>query len=128
MQLKDVMTKDVEVIEADATLADAARVMRDEDIGVLPVLDGQKLIGMITDRDIVIRAVAEGMDPASTLAAEFVTRDVVYGFEDQEIEEAAEIMGKKQIRRLIVLNHEERVVGIVSLGDLAANQASQPGR
>ena len=140
MQIKDVMTRDVEVIEADATVQEAAEVMKREDIGILPVLDGQTLIGTLTDRDIVLRGVAEGRDLRSTRVSEILSREVMYCFEDQEIEEAATLMGDKQIRRLVILDHEQRLAGIVSLGDLAVdspnkkpaadvlNRVSRPGR
>jgi CBS domain-containing protein len=122
MQIKDVMTRDVQVIEADASIYEAAQIMKREDIGMLPVLDGQKLVGTLTDRDIVLRTVAEGRDPLHTAVSEILTRsEVVYCFEDQEIEEAADLMGEKQIRRLVILNHEQRLAGIVSLGDLAVD-------
>ncbi len=121
MLLKDVMTKQVEVIESDATIKEAAEKMKRLDVGPLPVLEGHRLIGMITDRDIAIRAVAEGLDPNVAKVREIVTPDVVYGFEDQDVQEAAKLMGEKQIRRLVVLNKEQRLVGIVSLGDLAVD-------
>jgi CBS domain-containing protein len=125
MQLKDVMSKDVEIANYTDSLVDAARIMRDEDLGSLPVLEGQKLMGMITDRDIVVRAIAEGRDPAKTKVSDIVSREVIYAFEDQEVEEAAELMGKKQIRRLVVLNHEQRLVGIVSLGDIVTDSPNK---
>jgi CBS domain-containing protein len=140
MQIKDIMTRDVEVIEAGASVAEAAEIMKREDIGMLPVLDGQKLIGTVTDRDIVLRSVAEGRDALHTAVSEIVSGEVVYCFEDQSMEEAAELMGRKQIRRLVILNHEQRLAGILSLGDLAVDspdkkpaaealdRVSRPGR
>jgi CBS-domain-containing membrane protein len=88
-------------------------------VGSLPVCHEDRLIGIITDRDMAIRAVADGMDPASTQVEAVMTRGVTCCFDDQEISEAADMMEKKQIRRLVVLNHDNRLVGIVSLGDLA---------
>lgn len=119
MRLGDVMTRDVDVVSADATLAEAAAKMRSRDVGALPVLDGHKLVGMLTDRDITVRATAEGRDPKAVKARDVATPDVVYGFEDQTVEAAAKLMAEKQIRRLVVLSHEQRLVGIVSLGDIA---------
>jgi CBS domain-containing protein len=119
MQLKDVMTRDVRVVDSRTPLREVARLMKDLDVGPVPVLEGHRLVGMVTDRDITVRATAEGKDPNTTPVGEIVTPDVVYGFEDQDVDEAAKLMSEKQIRRLVVLNHEQRLVGIVSLGDIA---------
>jgi CBS domain-containing protein len=119
MLLRDVMTPHVEVIHPDATLTEAARKMKALDVGPVPICDGDRLQGMITDRDITIRATAEGRDPNTTRVREVMTPDIVYCFEDQDVREAAQIMEERQIRRLVVLNREKRLVGIVSLGDLA---------
>jgi CBS domain-containing protein len=119
MQVKDVMTKGVEVIRPDDTLQDAARMMKLLDIGPLPVCDGEKVVGMLTDRDITIRATAEGLDPKQTRVRDAMSTDVATVTEDQDIKEAAELMQSKQIRRLLVLNLDKRLVGMLSLGDLA---------
>ena len=119
MQIKDVMTRGVEVVRPDETLQQAARKMKSIDVGPLPVCDGERLVGMITDRDIIVRATAEGRDPKTTPVKEAMTPGVVYVFEDQDIEEAALLMRQRQIRRLVVLDHNKRLVGILSLGDLA---------
>ena len=88
-------------------------------MGVLPVCNGDRLVGMLTDRDVTIRVVADGRDPKTTTVEQAMTRQVVYCFEDQDIEEAERVMEKHQIRRLPVLDRDKRIVGIVSLGDLA---------
>jgi len=120
MKLKDIMTPKPECIRPDTTLQEAARKMRDLDVGPLPVCgDDDRLAGMITDRDITVRAVAEGKDPTTTRVREVMTQEIIYGFEDQDVEEAARIMQERQVRRLVVLNRDKRLVGIVSLGDLA---------
>jgi len=119
MQIKDVMTRGVEVVRPDETLQQAARKMKSIDVGPLPVCDGERLVGMITDRDIIVRATAEGRDPKTTPVKEAMTPGVVYVFEDQDIEEAALLMRQRQIRRLVVLDNNKRLVGILSLGDLA---------
>jgi CBS domain-containing protein len=120
MQLKDIMTPKPECIRPDDTLQNAAARMRDLDVGPLPVCgDDDRLAGMITDRDIVVRAVAEGKDPRTTTVREAMTEEIIYGFEDQEIGDAIRVMEQKQIRRLLVMNRDKRLVGIVSLGDLA---------
>jgi CBS domain-containing protein len=127
MQLKDVMTPNPECIRPDATLQEAACKMRDLDVGPLPVRgDDDRLAGMITDRDIAVRAVAEGKDPKTTPVREVMTEDVVFGFEDQDVADAARVMEQKQIRRLVVLNRDKRLVGIVSLGDLAVETGARP--
>jgi len=118
MQLREVMTSEVEVVRPEASITEAAQKMKDLDVGALPVCDGERLVGMVTDRDIVVNAVAEGCD-ASTKVADAMTPDVAYAFDDQDTEEAMRIMERHQIRRLPVLNREKRLVGIVSLGDLA---------
>lgn len=121
MQLKDVMTSNVEVVHPNAMLQDAAKKMRDLDIGSLPVCDGQRLVGTLTDRDITIRAIADGRDPKATPVRETMTPQIVYCFEDQPVEEAAKLMKERQIRRLPVISRDKRLVGIVSLGDLAVD-------
>jgi CBS domain-containing protein len=121
MQLKDVMTSNVEVVHPNAVLQDAAKKMRDLDVGSLPVCDGQRLVGTLTDRDITIRAIAEGRDPKATSVREAMTPQIIYCFEDQPIEEAAKLMKERQIRRLPVISRDKRLVGIVSLGDLAVD-------
>jgi CBS domain-containing protein len=122
MLLKDIMTPNPECTPPEAPLHEAARKMRDLDVGALPVCgDNDKLAGMITDRDITVRAVAEGMDPRTAKVRDAMTEDIVFGFEDQDIDDAVRVMEQKQIRRLVVLNREKRLVGIVSLGDLAVD-------
>jgi len=119
MKLRDVMTRDVEVIHPDATLREAAETMEALDVGPLPVCDGARLVGMITDRDLVVRAMSAGQDPNSAKVREVMTPDVAYCFEDQDVTDAAQMMKDKQIRRLVILDRDKRLVGIVSLGDLA---------
>jgi len=113
------MTPNPKCISPEDSLQDAARMMRNLDVGPLPVCDNDRLAGMITDRDIVINAVAEGRNPQTTKVREAMTGDILYCFEDQDLEEAARMMQEHQVRRLVVLNRNKRMVGIVSLGDLA---------
>jgi CBS domain-containing protein len=118
--VNEVMTRGVECMSPNATLQEAARKMRDLDVGPLPVCgDNDRLVGMITDRDIVVRAVAEGQDTRTARVHDVMTSDIIYCFEDQDADEAAQLMRANQIRRLVVLNRDKRLVGIVSLGDLA---------
>jgi CBS domain-containing protein len=118
MHLREIMTPAVETIRPDSPLREAAQKMKSLDVGSLPVYDNHKLLGMITDRDIAIRAVAEGRDP-TTRVSEAMTPELIYCFEDQSTEEAAQVMERHQIRRLPILNRSHALVGIVSLGDLA---------
>lgn len=121
-KIREFMTPNVVVVGPDDTLQIAARKMRERDIGFLPVCDGQRLIGTLSDRDITVRAVAEGRDPKSTPVREFASPQPVWCFDDQEVGEAAQRMQEKQVRRLMVLRREDKhLVGVVSLGDLAAN-------
>jgi CBS domain-containing protein len=126
MQLKDVMTPGVEVIAPEASIYEAAEKMSHRDIGPLPVCDGDRLVGLLTDRDITVRAVAEGRNPTTTQVRDVMTPEVVYGYDDQDSQDAARLMEQCQIRRLPVLNHAKRLVGIVSLGDLAVHAGGQP--
>jgi CBS domain-containing protein len=119
MKLQDVMSRNVEVVRPDATIQEAARKMAQLNVGPLPVCDGERLVGMVTDRDITVRATAAGRDPKTTPIREAMTDKVIYCFEDQDVREAAQLIEEKQIRRLPVLNRDKRLVGIVSVGDLA---------
>src|SRR5262245_43964166 len=125
MRVSEVMTRGVQCVRPGDTIRDAARKMRELDIGPVPVCgDNDKLAGMLTDRDIAIRAVAEGKDP-STKVQDVMTPDIHYCFEDQDVEEAARQMRDRQIRRLVVLNRDKGMVGIVSLGDLAVDTGDE---
>ena len=120
MKLSEIMTQDVEIIQPDDTLRLAAQKMRDRDIGFLPVCDGESLMGVLSDRDITIRAFADGMDINVMLGRDLMTTPAIYCFDDQDVKDAAKLMGENQIRRLVILGREsERVVGVISLGDLA---------
>ena len=120
MKLSEIMTREVEIIQPDDTLRLAAQKMRDRDIGFLPVCDGESLMGVLSDRDITIRAFADGMDINVMLGRDLMTTPAIYVFDDQDVTEAAKIMGENQIRRLVVLSRDdERLVGVISLGDLA---------
>jgi CBS domain-containing protein len=119
MQCKEIMTRNVECVGPETTLETAAQRMRDLDVGPLPVCDHDKLAGVVTDRDIAIRGVAAGCDVHTTKVSDVMTKGVDFCFEDDDLEEAERIMQERQIRRLLVLNRDKRLVGIVSLGDLA---------
>jgi CBS domain-containing protein len=117
-QLKDLMSRDVKVIDPDMTIAEAAQRMRDGDFGMLPVGEDDRMIGTISDRDIAIRAIAEGKD-ADTKVREVMTEGIAWAYEDDSVEKAALIMSERQVRRLPVVNRNKRLVGIVALGDFA---------
>ena len=120
MKVKDIMSTQVESVRPDASIQEAAQKMRSLDVGALPVLDGQDLKGMVTDRDITIRATAEGRDPKTTTVREVLSPELVSISEDQALEDAARLMQEKQVRRLPVLSGDQRLVGIVALADVAA--------
>jgi CBS domain-containing protein len=119
MQVKEIMSKDLEVIRPEDTLQEAARKMKVLDVGPLPVSEGDKVVGMLTDRDITVRATAEGLDPKQTRVKDVMSKDLITIMEDQDVKEAAALMQSKQIRRVLVVNREKRPVGMLSLADLA---------
>ena len=121
-QLKELMSRDVKVISPDMTIGEAAKKMRDGDFGMLPVGEDNRMIGTISDRDIAIRAVAEGKD-AGTKVREVMSEGIAWAYEDETVEEAATIMSKRQVRRLPVVNRDKRLVGIVALGDFAVESS-----
>ena len=127
MNVSEVMSPDVKIASPEDTLQHAAQLMHDIDAGVLPVGEGDRLVGMLTDRDIAVRGVAEGRIPATCKVREVMSPDIKYVFEDQPIEDAARSMGELQIRRLPVLNRAKRLVGIVSLGDVALRKKKAAG-
>ena len=137
MKVSEAMTRDVRVANPNETIRDAARVMAEINAGVLPVGENDRLVGMITDRDIAVRAVAEGKAP-STKVRDVMSSEVLYCYDDQDVDEVARNMGDVQVRRLPVVNRDKRLVGIISLGDVACSeggdvagdavtQISQPG-
>jgi CBS domain-containing protein len=134
MRVAEVMTRDVRLIEPNQTIRDAARLMAEMDAGIMPVREGDRLVGMITDRDIAVRAVAQGRGP-DTPVREVMTDEVKYCYEDDDTNDVARNMADIQVRRLPVLTRDKRLVGIISLGDMAVSDEageavagiSQPG-
>jgi CBS domain-containing protein len=124
MQLSEIMTSNPIVLGPDTTLREAAQKMRELDSGVMPIGENDRLVGMLTDRDITVRATADGKDPNTTPVRDVMTSDVVYCFADDDIEMAARAMEENQIRRVMVLDRDKRLVGLVSLGDLAVHAPS----
>jgi CBS domain-containing protein len=122
MKLKEIMTKDVEVLHPQDTIQTAAQKMRDRNVGFLPVIEAGELAGVITDRDLVIRTLADGINSKARIGRKHLTSPVIYCFDGQEVEDAARLMQLHQIRRVVVLDQDNgNVVGIVSLGDLASS-------
>lgn len=124
-QIKDVMSSDFQLMTPDQTVQQAAELMRDRDIGFIPVGENDRLIGMVTDRDIALRSTASGVSPSAQPIRDVITPKTYYCYDDQQVEDVCNNMGEIQVRRLPVVNREKRLVGIVSLGDLA-QEASRP--
>ncbi len=123
MQLvRELMSRDVKVISPDMTIGDAAKRMRDGDFGMMPVGENDRMVGTISDRDIVIRAVAEGKE-GGTKVRDVMSEGIVWVYEDDSVDQVASIMSKHQVRRLPVVNREKRLVGIVALGDFAVESS-----
>jgi CBS domain-containing protein len=120
MQLREIMTRDVEVIRPETSVSEAAQKMRSLDLDALPVCEGQRLVGMVTDRYITIRATAYGHDPNTAPVRNYMSSDLICCFEDQDIKEAVQLMRQTRVRRLPVLTREKHVAGIVALDDLAS--------
>jgi CBS domain-containing protein len=127
MKIGDVMTPDVEAVNPDDTLKTAAQLMWCLDSAALPVGENDLLIGVITDHDITIRAVAEGRDPEKTTVREAMSAEVLYCFEDESVDDVSQRMGGWWVRRLPVVSQDKRIIGTVSLGDLAVGTAECEG-
>jgi CBS domain-containing protein len=124
MQIHEIMSRNVKLASPDDTLQEAAMMMAELDAGALPVGENDRLVGMITDRDIAIRGDAAGCDPTSTRVEEIMSREAVkYCYEDEDVDDIARNMAQEQVRRLPVVNRDKRLVGIVSLGDIARRRA-----
>jgi CBS domain-containing protein len=125
MKTQEIMTRKVQVAEPTLPIAKAAQKMRDLNIGFLPICENDKLIGTLTDRDITIQSVAQGRDPRLASVREIMSQQVFYCYEDDDIEHAAEHMKEREVRRLVILNREKRLVGVLSLGDIARASGEQ---
>src|SRR3954470_18045639 len=124
MKIREIMTPDAQCVAPDETLVDAAQLMRQLDVGVLPVCDHDEIVGMLTDRDIAIRAVAESRHPATTLVREVMSTGTITVRDDHDVNEAVQLMEEHQMRRAPVVNEDGRLVGIVSLGDVAVDASA----
>jgi CBS domain-containing protein len=125
MLICDAMTRDVRMVRPDQSIQEAARIMSECDVGLVPVAENDRLVGMLSDRDIAIRAVAGGQSPA-TKVRDVMSEDVKYCFEDDDINSVASNMADVQLHRLVVLNKDKRLVGIVALADIAQCEGSEP--
>ena len=128
MQIKDVMSTDFQWVPPETTLAEAAKLMKDKSIGFIPIGKDDRLIGTLTDRDIVIRGLADSLDLSTASVKNIMTKKLLYCYEDQELDEICMNMAENKIRRLPVVNKEKRLVGIVSLGDLSHGLAQESGQ
>lgn len=126
MRVSEAMTRDVCVCGPGETIADCARAMAQSDIGAIPIADDNVLVGMVTDRDIVVRAVAAGKGPG-TVVREVLSNEVLYCFEDQDLEHVARSMGVAKVRRLPVISRDHSLVGMLSLGDVARRSPDVAG-
>jgi CBS domain-containing protein len=117
--IRDVMTSNPSTIEPSTTIVEAARLMKSEDVGAIPIVEGDRLTGMLTDRDIVIRLVAEGKDPSSATAGKVASRDLVTIDPEQTLDEALRLMGQHQVRRIPVCEEDGKLIGIVAQADIA---------
>jgi CBS domain-containing protein len=124
MKVREAMTREVRLVRPEQTIREAAALMAQLDIGALPVEDNDRMVGMITDRDIAVRAVAHGRGP-DTKVREVMSTEVLYCFEDQTVDEVTRNMADVRVRRLPVVNRDKRLVGILSLGDLAIDASAQ---
>ena len=125
--INDIMTREVSVIQLTESLQTAAQRMRDLNVGALPVCDGRRLVGIITDRDIVVRSTADGMRPDATPVHVVMTGEVCWSFEDDPVEKIEDEMARRQIRRMPVVDQDKRLVGMITLGDLATDRAPGAG-
>jgi CBS domain-containing protein len=124
MRVSEIMTRDVVAVPVDATLVEAAELMRDHDIGFLPVIASDVLVGVITDRDLVIRAMCENMHPALTLVRSIMSTKPVWCYEEDVLTDAADILANNHVHRLIVVDSDRKLCGLLSIDDLAANMSS----
>ena len=128
MKIREIMTSNVECLSPEASLKEVAGEMKALDVGFIPVCDGDRLIGTVTDRDSVIRAVAEGNDVTTARARDVMTREIIYAFDDEDVKDAAEKMREKDIRRVLILDRSRRLVGVVSIGDISKVEEKVSGK
>ncbi|WP_308910387.1 CBS domain-containing protein [Pseudokordiimonas caeni] len=125
MKVEKVMTREAEWVGPDITIPEAAKRMKEKGIGILPIGENDKLIGMLSDRDIVINCLANGLDMTSTKVRDAMSKQVLYVYDDQSVEEAAKSMADNQVRRMPVLNRQKRLVGMVTIADIAGSGSAK---
>ena len=123
--IRDIMTPNPRTVESNASVVEAAKIMRDEDVGIAPVVEGDRLVGTVTDRDIAIRVVAEGRNPESTTVGEIASRELVTIDPQQELDEALRLMARHQVRRLPVVEEDGKLVGVVAQADIARHASDE---
>ena len=119
MKVQEIMSQNVECIEPETLIAKAAEKMRERDIGFLPICESDRLIGTVTDRDITIRSVAEGRDPRLAPVREIMTQSVFYSYDDDDVERVGKYMQERDVHRMLILNRQKRLVGVITIGDIA---------
>lgn len=125
MKASEIMTTSVECIAPDTKIIEAAKKMKKMDVGFLPVCENDQLIGTVTDRDIVLRVLAEGRPIRNSMARDIMTHDVFWCYEDDDVEDIARRMREKEVRRMLILNREKRLTGVISIGDIAKSQGEE---
>ena len=128
MKISEIMTTNVECVTPESSLPELAHKMKTLDVGFLGICDDDRLVGSVTDRDIVVRAIAGGRDVNSTTARDIMTPDVIWCYEDDDVKTVAEKMRDKEVRRIVILNKEKRLVGVVSLGDISKVEEKESGK
>lgn len=128
MKVREIMTSNVECLPPDTSIREIAQEMKSLDVGFIPICENDRLVGTVTDRDIVIRAVAEGVDVNTSRAREIMSREVIYAFEDDDVKTVAEKMRDKDVRRILILDEAKRLVGVVSIGDISKVEEKVSGK
>ena len=128
MKVREIMTSNVECLEPESSLKDIAQEMKSLDVGFIPICESDRLVGTVTDRDITIRAVADGRDANTTQAREIMSREIIYAFEDDDVKIVAEKMREKDVRRILILDKNKRLAGVVSIGDISKVEEKVSGK
>ena len=128
MKVREIMTSNVECVGPDTLVHELADKMKTLDVGFVPICDNDRIVGTVTDRDIVIRGIAGGKDLASTKAREIMSNEVFWCFEDQDVRSVARLMSEKEVRRMLILNKNKRLVGVVSIGDISKVEHTETGK
>jgi len=128
MKVREIMTSNVECLAPEASLKEIAQEMKSLDVGFIPICENDRLMGTVTDRDIVIRAIAEGMEVETCKARDIMSREIVYAFDEDDLKTVAEKMREKEVRRILILDNAKRLVGVVSIGDISKVEEKVSGK